>query len=413
MKTTIVLIKQLIVLMLYGLSFLVPRHRRIWVFGSREGLRYNDNSRHVFEYVCKKIPSIRAVWLTRIPDIVEDLRRAGRESYLVDSWQAYWLSCRAGIVIASHHKIDICYYAISRAIKINLWHGCPLKKIFLDWPDSNAINYLFHPEIPFYRIDLKTNQIVDKLRIGLKWDNLISTSPVFSKRMASGFGVDIHNVRITGYPRNDMLLHKDIKRLPFIDSLKARLKADKIILYAPTWRKDDQEQIRLFDTFDWERVSSFLRQHNTLLITKMHFMNREVYHDLHPDEVSYIYWLNEEDCPEFNYLLPYADVLITDFSGAYFDYLLLDRPIIFTPFDLDEYVTEWGFYENYNEATPGPKCFTWGEVMERLQEILSGDDQYKELRKLALKKYHTFADDNSCRRVADYAMELARKRKLF
>jgi CDP-glycerol glycerophosphotransferase (TagB/SpsB family) len=396
MKRTIVLIKQLIVLMLYGLSFLVPRHQRIWVLGSNDGYSYNDNSRHLYEYVCKNVPSIRAIWLTRVPQIMADLRRAGHESYLINSWQAYWLSCRAGIVIASHFKLDICYYAISRAIKINLWHGCPLKRIAFD------SKLLTQNKIPFYRIDLKIGQIISDLGTGKKWDRLISTSPIMSDRMANAFGVDIRNVKVTGYPRNDILLHHDFKSLPIIDSLKATSEAKKIILYAPTWREDHQDSISLFD-------SLFLNEYNVLLLIKMHFENRETNCNvIYNEKGKCIYWLKEEDAPDFNYLLPYVDVLITDYSGAYFDFLLLDRPIIFAPFDLEKYDRCRGLYENYDEATAGPKCFSWDEVMVQLQEFLSGEDKFKALRKLALKKYHTFVDANSCYRVANFAKELAK-----
>lgn len=36
-------------------------------------------------------------------------------------------------------------------------------------------------------------------------------------------------------------------------------------------------------------------------------------------------------------ILPHTDLLITDYSSVYFDYLLLDKPIVFTPTDLGEY----------------------------------------------------------------------------
>jgi CDP-glycerol glycerophosphotransferase (TagB/SpsB family) len=376
---------RLIKIILYLISYLVPRNGSIWIFGSSAGLRYNDNSRHLFEYVCKNLPAIRAIWLTRIPQLMIDLRRAGYESYLANTWKAYWLSCQAGVVISSSGMRDICYYAISRAKKINLWHGVPLKKIALDSP----------------------------LKVAEKWDWLISTSPVISERMASGFGIDIKNVRITGYPRNDILLRNNVKSLSIIETLKEKLKAKKIILYAPTWRREKQDQIRFFETLDHKHFSKVLRNHDALLLIKMHNWNREIYSNVFSSETdSHICWLKEEDFPDFNYLLVYADVLITDYSGAYFDYLLLDRPIIFTPFDLNKYVSEWGLYENYDEATPGPKCFTWDAVMVQLQEILSGEDKYRESRKLALKKYHTFVDANSCGRVANYALELAKNRKL-
>ncbi|MCV5480587.1 CDP-glycerol glycerophosphotransferase family protein, partial [Escherichia coli] len=52
-----------------------------------------------------------------------------------------------------------------------------------------------------------------------------------------------------------------------------------------------------------------------------------------------------------------SDFLITDYSSIYFDYLYLNRPIIFFPFDLEKYTASRDFYLSYNEATPGVKVY--------------------------------------------------------
>ena len=52
---------------------------------------------------------------------------------------------------------------------------------------------------------------------------------------------------------------------------------------------------------------------------------------------SNIIYLEERDIPDINNLLTLVDVLISDYSGVLLDYLILDRPIIPTSFDLEEY----------------------------------------------------------------------------
>ena len=49
---------------------------------------------------------------------------------------------------------------------------------------------------------------------------------------------------------------------------------------------------------------------------------------------------------EFYETLNAADLLITDYSSVYFDYLLLDRPLIFVPVDLEEYIETRGYFWN-------------------------------------------------------------------
>ncbi|MBI4349907.1 MAG: CDP-glycerol glycerophosphotransferase family protein [Elusimicrobia bacterium] len=120
-----------------------------------------------------------------------------------------------------------------------------------------------------------------------------------------------------------------------------------------------------------------------------------------------MYWVREKDVSELNELLPDIDVLVTDYSGAYLDYLLLDRPVIFAPFDLERYLEkDRGLYEDYSAATPGVKCRNWSEVFASLDKILAGEELYKAERRLALRKYHSYRDADSSKRV----FELARSR---
>ena len=57
-------------------------------------------------------------------------------------------------------------------------------------------------------------------------------------------------------------------------------------------------------------------------------------------------------------LLDIADVCITDYSSIAFEYSIMEKPIIFFAYDLEDYIDERGMYFNYDEITPGPVCKT-------------------------------------------------------
>ena len=94
-------------------------------------------------------------------------------------------------------------------------------------------------------------------------------------------------------------------------------------------------------------------------------------------------------------------MLVTDYSSVYFDFLLLDRPILFAPFDLDEYRTRRNFYYEYDDVTPGPKARTWTEVMNQLDLVLEGVDAHKDDRKRVRDKFNKHQDAGSSARVAE------------
>lgn len=238
--------KKLTIVVLYFFSLFVPRCKDLWVFGSWEGKRYTDNSRHVFEYVQAHYPFIRAVWLTHDPEIVVFVRRQGQEAYLIDSWRAYWLSCRAGLVVVNTGVTDVCYWGMSRAHKINLWHGSPLKTVRMVKPELTFVP-VYHPEMKVWRYFY--NGIHAE-----RYDLIMATSPVFQERMASAFGVGLSGVEVTGYPRNDLLLRSPPRPVPDLEALQQELDFAKVVLYAPTWRERPADNARLFATLELDRL---------------------------------------------------------------------------------------------------------------------------------------------------------------
>jgi len=76
-------------------------------------------------------------------------------------------------------------------------------------------------------------------------------------------------------------------------------------------------------------------------------------------------------------LLKYTDCLITDYSSIFIDFLLLDRPIIFFPYDLADYNSNEGSYYKYNSITPGNMVENSSELKDVLRSIAGGNDKYE------------------------------------
>lgn len=386
----------------YMLNRLIPRRKDIWVFGAWYGQRYADNSRYVFDYVCENEAAVRAVWLSRSKEIVEKVRHAGKEAHLANSWMGYWLCCRASLVFVTCCTSDVNRPGALGAKKIQLWHGTPLKKIGLDDPIRRN-----QPGSLPYRV-LKRVQSCLFPFLAERYDLIISASPVAGDRLATAFGVDQSVVKTTGYPRGDIVLNPHPQPVPTVESFKQKWNAHRVVCYVPTHRGMGQDKFDLFSGLDVRSLHDCLARHNAVMFTKMHYYHRDPksFGSLDSNE-SRIHWLSEEEAADVNPILAHTDVLITDYSSVYFDYLLLDRPILFAPFDKDRYLSrERELYEDYDTATPGPKCGNWDELIQSLDRVLSGEDGYGELRRICRDRYNSYVDTHNCRRVVELAKGL-------
>lgn len=368
---------QLLVLPIYGLSYLFPRNKKIWLFGSTLGNRFSDNPRYLYLYCSqhKDELGIRPIWMSHKRDIADYLAKQGYEAYYYHSLKGIWYSLRGKVYLYDHYSKDINFAQSGGAVKVDMWHGIPLKKIQAD----NEMDKFRHPKNAWEAWKCQPRNISSEKPS----DHILATSEYLKPLFESAFRNPNH-VFVCGYPRNDYLISDEIHNLLLpneqteVNAVQAFLNKysdGKIVYYMPTYR-DSQSQF--FEIMNLEAFGRFLSEEHILFCIKQHPFSK---HKGEFEAIRYdnILMLDPDSDPYV--VLKYSDVLITDYSSIYFDFLLTDKPIIFFDYDREEYERESReLYWNYEEATPGEKVETMEALMKAMKEaccLSEGDsDKY-------------------------------------
>lgn len=210
-----------------------------------------------------------------------------------------------------------------------------------------------------------------------------------------------------GLPRNDILFDRDfINNARKEISEKYKLGDAKVMLYAPTWRGYKIADKFPFNREDFEALDKYLQKRNWKLLYRPHYIESILDEGLISGFKNIIKIdFNEE--PYTQKVIASADLLITDYSSIYVDFLLLDRPIVFLPFDVAEYISYRGLVVDPNNNTdmPGPKVHSVKEFVNYINELEDGKDIYVNYRELARKKFYEYPDGKSCQRVWDFVIK--------
>lgn len=388
---------QLLLLPLYGLSFLIPRDKKLWVFGSTFGKRFADNPRYFYLYVNQNVNDIRAVWISHDKEIVEFLNSKDYEAYYYHSLKGILNALRAKVYLYDNYSSDINFWQSGGALKFNMWHGVPLKKIQAD----NIHDSVRHPKNAWDKWKSFPRRLSDEKPSHY----VLATSEFMKPIYTSAFRTN--HVSTAGYPRVDVFAYdkitniltsseeSDVKR---IDEYKSQNKDIKVAYYMPTFR---DSEIQFFDTININEFKEFLIKNNILFICKLHPKSklRKQFAELDGQNIINI---NQDSDPYV--FIEQSDVLVTDYSSIYFDYLFSKKPIIFFDYDLEKYLSESReMYFDYEEYTPGIKAATQEGFMNALLDCVKGNDEYVEKREL-LK--HKLFDENSREISSDLVLEI-------
>ncbi|MBS4218976.1 CDP-glycerol glycerophosphotransferase family protein [Bacillus sp. FJAT-49711] len=269
-------------------------------------------------------------------------------------------------------------------IYINTWHGTPLKHMGFDIPGNPSGSQ-------------------NVLRNFLSTDYILSPNSHTTNIYKNSYKLDgIYSGTIIeeGYPRIDLTLNTNpedmIRRLR---SYSLELDDQKdTILYAPTWKGTNVAKVNndvhhiIADMNDLQQKIG--DKYNVLV--KVHpYLFKEAAH--HPD-------LQTRLVPDFidtNELLSTIDLLITDYSSIFFDFLVTNKPILFYAWDLDVYNEQRGQYLK-NEELPGPLLFNANELVEAIRNIEKVEAGYREKYDTMKKRFTNHDDGNVTERIVDF-----------
>lgn len=369
------------------------RDQRLWTFGAWDGLRYSDNSRALYEYVLANCPDIKAVWMTKSPEVYSMLKQRHLPVAMCDSAEGRDLQQRAGYFFLTKGPQDSDPRLMHGCHLVWLWHGMPLKQIGRDAMAFQRRNTLWK------RLKTAIRRVV------VPWEFLggetLSTSPFFTPCLQSAFGLKADDVWELGLPRNDHFFKSDVTE-SLIRQLHDRFDRPQqpatLLLYMPTHRDQSTREGHPFDPFaeagfDLAQLEAVLNEQNILLLYKGHFFDCA---NEGLNTSKRILTITDNDYDDMYTFIKDVDVLLTDYSSIYFDFLLLRKPVILFPFDEEEYVANSRpFYFDYR-LMEGCKVRSWSELCRVLQAC-----EYTTPSESTLRLMHTFTDGNTCQRIVD------------
>ena len=356
------------ILTAYCLSHLVPTQSGLWVYGADGGDRFGGNPKYAYLHAAAEHgDQIRPVWLSADDDVVSTLREDGYEAHAADGLRGVYLTLRAEYVVVSHGPGDVSWWATGSADVVQTWHGVPLKRIGGDLDRDWSLPGRF-----FFRLN------------GSGWEYFVTTAERLGSIFESAYRQSPESILPVGYPRNDALRgDAPDATLGDDDALHDRVRSlaadHPVAFYMPTWRdwgSGVQQGTPLRDAVDFERLDAEMADRDAYLLVKLHPRERL---DVDLDSFDRVVELPADADPYP--LLRHVDVLATDYSSVYFDFLWTDRPVVFFPYDRETYAESPGFYFDYDDVTPGPTPTEFNAFCDALVATLAdGGDEYADHR---------------------------------
>src|SRR5690554_3094835 len=208
----------------------------------------------------------------------------------------------------------------------------------------------------------------------------IATTPFCQKDIATGFGVPLNRVLLTPQPKTSQIA------FPIQIENKTLANQELIhVLYAPTWRPYAAVELFPFADFELNEFASFLVENTIHIWLRVHPRFEQ---DIDPALLACdnIHLFSAKEYNEVSSYLSYFDALITDYSSIYYDYLTLERPVLFFDYDFDKYNEVVGVIDDYEQVKSTETTVSAGQFNQQLMSINDGSfdlTRIREINKLA------------------------------
>ncbi len=369
-----------------------PIQERTILYEAYHGQSMTGNPYAVFKYLIQhpKYKNYQHIWVIQDESVIhEEYKQIRNIKFIKKDSSKYITYLATAKYLINDTTFPYYFQKREGQIYANIWHGTPLKTMGLDIKKRGKTD---HKNIQ--RNFLFTNFFVSPNKYTA--EKLLHSHDVYS--IFDGKVLD------SGYPRVDLMFQANK------DEMKKKLSVPpdkKVILYAPTWRgtlgneKNESEKLLNDINMMKEQVGT-----EYAVLLKSHYYAHKFFEE---QGLAHLCVPNKLDSNE---VLSVVDILITDYSSIFFDFLPSKNPIIFYAYDVDEYQKDRGTYIPMDQL-PGPLCIHLEEVIESIHNIENINQQYQDIYKKFLQEYCYHDDGNATSRFVDIVLEGKSSDKLF
>ena len=332
--------------------------------------------------------NIKAVFfeMTKLPDVEINVlcKKGGVNANLPNLFKFFRLYATSRVVFVDDYYHFLTYLKKKDDVKlIQLWHACGAFKTF-GFSRLGRDSYL-RQSSPNHR----------------QYDYVIVSSQEIIPYYAEGFGVAMEKVIPLGSPRCDVLQNEEYKRRFTKNFYKdnPQFENKKVLLFAPTFRGGGMGRCHYpAERFEIDNLLSQLDD-DWVIIVKMHpyLKERPVYSKKYVGRVR-----DFTVGYDINDLLFVTDLLVTDYSSVIFEASIVNVPMLFFAFDLNEYSRDRDFYCNFSSFVPGRIVLNTQEMVQAIKD----NDFKQELVAPFRERYFDDTAGHATDNVVNFAKEL-------
>lgn len=357
------------------------------IYQVRDGKSMTDSPYAIFNYLLKDkdFYKYKHIWVMDTVEKQKKYKKKYNENKNVKfilkesrEYRYYLAKCK---YIINNSTFPSYFTKKINQIYINTWHGTPFKFMGLDVHDN-----------------LEGSQ--NTIRNFLCSDYIISPNAHTTEVFKRAFKLDNlkeHALLETGYPRIDTTLTacKEVVKEKIIKS-GITINEKPILLFSPTWRGEQVNNPQSNIDEIIEIIEHLNSQTNYQVLVKVHPF---IYSEATKNNSLKPYLIDDEF--DTNELLSVIDLLVTDYSSIFFDFLVTEKPIVFYTSDYTEYKAGRGLYLPL-ESLPGPSVSSPKELVKVIQNADMVLARYKDNYKKYINKFSSFDDGHATERIVDH-----------
>ena len=377
-------------------SVFIKRDPHKIAVGSWSGKLFIDNSRYLAQYIKSHYNGYTIYWVGE-EEVRDEAVSRGFEFLRKDSFNSCLklLKCKY-FFFTQMAPADISEVNVYKnAVTCYLHHGMPIKR----WGDDAIRTGLGKKKQKLYK---KIYCIITGN--SMPYDYFATSSALHDKSNLTSLkhrGCTNDKNLKCGTPRNDFLINLTSEETEYYKDKILRelnLENKRVFLYLPTFRRKSTDIFSFSNLTEEQsdRLNEVLNRYQAVIVEKSHFAETNLKRK--KNENRNVMILGAKTNVQELYIA--SDSLISDYSGAYLDYLFLNKPIIHFAYDYEYYKNvDSGLYYDIEDFSAGQVADTFNDLLKEIENICNNIDLFERKREYVKNKYMTYEDGNASKHI--------------